>query len=67
MKNGADKFNVSNLHNLNREEKDKEKRGARLTPRLRSILSVWLPLVCGCGVLYFQRGNGLGALQVTFA
>jgi hypothetical protein len=45
MKNDADEVNVSNVDNLNREEKDKEKRGPELSPRLFSILGVSLPLV----------------------
>ena len=48
MKNDTDKFNVSNVSNLSREEKSKQKRGARLTPRLGSTLSVFRSLVCGC-------------------
>jgi hypothetical protein len=48
MKNDTNPDNVNNLHNLNGEEKDKEKRGARLTPRLFSTLSVLVSPVCGC-------------------
>jgi hypothetical protein len=45
MKNAADKFNVNNVTNLKWREKRKQKRGAELTPRLRSTVKILSPLV----------------------
>jgi hypothetical protein len=42
---------MHNVDNLNREEKNKEKRGARLTPRLRSTVNVLSPLGRGASAL----------------
>ena len=47
MKNDGNAGNVSNLSNLTRDEKRKRKRGANLTPRLRSTPVVFRWLVEG--------------------